>query len=189
MTLSERFAEYVRACFTGIWAESHEHQDALAEIARLCRDEDWRLATWDVDGGLQIAGQVEAADPLSAIKAVGALATPDGTAVLVLQNFHRFLQSAEVVQALARQVIAGKQNRTFVVIFSPVVTPPTELEKLFVVLEHELPSREQLLEVARRGFQPLELEPTEPEDLIVDWDDVEQQRYVASAEYHARRVA
>jgi len=149
MTLSERFAEYVRACFTGIWIESHEHQDALAEIARLCRDEDWRLATWDVDGGLQIAGQVEAADPLSAIKAVGALATPDGTAVLVLQNFHRFLQSAEVIQALARQVIAGKQNRTFVVILSPAVSLPTELEKLFVVLEHELPSREQLHEIAQ----------------------------------------
>jgi len=149
MTLSERFAEYVRACFTGIWVESHEHQDALAEIARLCRDEDWRLATWDVDGGLQIAGQVEAADPLSAIKAVGALATPDGTAVLVLQNFHRFLQSAEVIQALARQVIAGKQNRTFVVILSPAVSLPTELEKLFVVLEHELPSREQLHEIAQ----------------------------------------
>jgi len=149
MTLSERLAEYVRACFTGIWIESHEHQDALAEIARLCRDEDWRLATWDVDGGLQIAGQVESADPLSAIKAVGALATPDGTAVLVLQNFHRFLQSAEVIQALARQVIAGKQNRTFVVILSPAVSLPTELEKLFVVLEHELPSREQLHEIAQ----------------------------------------
>ena len=58
MTLSERLAEYVRACFTGIWMESHEHQDALTEIARLCGDEDWQLATWDVDGGLQTAGHV-----------------------------------------------------------------------------------------------------------------------------------
>jgi len=149
MTLSERLAEYVRACFTGIWIESHEHQDALAEIARLCRDEDWQLATWDVDGGLQTAGHVEATDPLSAIKAVGALAPPEGTVVLVLQNFHRFLQSAEVIQALARQVTAGKQNRTFVVILSPTVTLPAELEKLFVVLEHELPSREQLHEIAQ----------------------------------------
>ena len=41
-----------------------------------------------------------AADPLAAIKALNALATPDGTAILVLRNFHRFLGSAEVVQAL-----------------------------------------------------------------------------------------
>lgn len=48
---------------------------------------------------------------------------------------------------------------------------------------------ETVAEIARRGFQPLELEPTEPEDLIVDWDDVEQQRYVPPAEHLARLVA
>ena len=88
-------------------------------------------------------------DPLAAIRSVNTLAGPDGTAILVLQNFHRFLQSAEIVQALARQITLGKQNRTFVVILSPMVQIPTELEKLFVVLEHELPSREQLAEIAR----------------------------------------
>jgi hypothetical protein len=76
--------------------------------------------------------------------AVNSLATADGTAILVLQNFHRFLQSAEIVQALSQQVIAGKQNRTIVVVLSPVIQLPVELEKLFVVLEHELPDRTQL---------------------------------------------
>ena len=67
----------------------------------------------------------------------------------MLVNFHRFLQSAEIVQALARQLAAGKQNRTFIVILSPVVQIPTELEKQFVVLEHPLPGRVQLEEIAR----------------------------------------
>jgi hypothetical protein len=59
------------------------------------------------------------------------------------------LQSAEIVQALAKQLASGKQNRTFVVILSPIVQVPTELEKLFVVIEHPLPSREQLEAIAR----------------------------------------
>ena len=29
MSLSERLAENVRACFAGIWIQSHEHEDAL----------------------------------------------------------------------------------------------------------------------------------------------------------------
>ena len=154
MTLTERMSEYIRACFTGLWIESHEHEDAVAEIAQLCRQEDWRLALWDVDQGLQIPGSPadapgEDTDPLAAIRALNALATADGTTLLVLQNFHRFLQSAEIVQALARQIHTGKQNRTFVVILSPVVQIPTELEKLFVVLEHDLPGRDQLQEIAR----------------------------------------
>ena len=37
MTLSQRLLEYVSACFTGLWIESHEHEDALREIAQMCR--------------------------------------------------------------------------------------------------------------------------------------------------------
>ena len=44
----------------------------------------------------------------SAIRALRALATPDGTAILVLRNFHKFLGSAEVIQALDSRVAAGK---------------------------------------------------------------------------------
>ena len=89
------------------------------------------------------------ADPLAAIRALGSLATPDGTALLVLRNFHRFLGSVEVVQALDTAIAAGKQNRTFVVILSPVVQIPVELERQFVVIEHELPGRDQLTQIAR----------------------------------------
>ncbi len=156
MTLAERLTEYVRACFSGLWIESHEHDDALVEINRLCRQEDWRLATWDIDRGLRISGQgVQAggesggSDPLAAIRALNALATRQSFALLVLVNFHRFLNSAEIIQALAHQVSQGKQNRTFVVILSPIVQIPVELEKLFVVIDHDLPSRDQLAEIAR----------------------------------------
>ena len=153
MKLTNRLSEYVRACFTGIWIESHEHQDALTEIAQLCLDQQWQLATWDIESGLNVRGQAEqdasSNDPLAAIRSINALATPDGTAILVLQNFHRFLQSAEVVQALSRQIITGKQNRTIVVVLSPVVQIPTELEKMFVVMEHDLPNRLELEAIAR----------------------------------------
>ncbi len=90
-----------------------------------------------------------AAIRLAAIRALGSLAAANSTALLVLVNFHRFLNSAEVVQALARQITLGKQQRTFVVVLSPVVQIPVELEKLFIVVEHELPSRDQLEQIAR----------------------------------------
>ncbi len=155
MPLSEQLADYVRACFTGIWIQSHEHEDALRDIAGLCHTENWRLATWDIDRGLRLPGQPtesgsgSGGDPLAAIRALNTLACDDTSVLLVLPNFHRLLQSAEVVQALAHQIASGKQNRTFVVVLSPVVQVPVELEKLFVVLDHDLPSREQLEQIAR----------------------------------------
>ena len=90
---------------------------------RLRRGQGWSLASWDVDRGLVAAeGQAApggTADPVAAIRSVNALAKPDAAALLVLPNFHRFLQSTEVIQALAHQVQRGKDNRTFVLVLAP----------------------------------------------------------------------
>ena len=154
MSLSKTLAEYISACFTGLWVVSHEQTDALREIAEMCRDQRWKMATWDIERGLQVPGSDQPADaggtdPLAAIRSINALASADSSALLVMSNFHRFVNSAEVVQALAHQINLGKQNRTFLVVLSPVVEIPTELEKLFVVIDHDLPNRDQLEEIAR----------------------------------------
>ena len=77
----------------------------------------------------EAASLVNAADPLSAIKSLNGLSSTDGTALLVLRNFHRFLGSAEIVQALDTAIAAGKENRTSLVVLSPVIQIPVELEE------------------------------------------------------------
>lgn len=152
MSLSERLEENVRACFAGIWIRSNEHEDAVMEIANLCREQEWRYATWDIDQGLRVAGQSiddGISDPLTAVRSAQSIGEDETPSLLVLVNFHRFLGSAEITQAMARQINEGKNRRTFLVVLSPVVQVPSELEKLFVSIEHELPSRDQLEEIAR----------------------------------------
>ena len=36
--LAQTLGEYIAACFTGLWVQSFEHEDALQEIAGLCRE-------------------------------------------------------------------------------------------------------------------------------------------------------
>ncbi|HBL42276.1 MAG TPA: AAA family ATPase, partial [Planctomycetaceae bacterium] len=120
MLLSERLAENVRACFTGIWIQSHEHDEALLEMSRLCHSEDWRLLSWDIDRGLQgteLAGARDTSllDPLAAIHCLSSQADSDRSTLLVLKNFHRFINSPEIIQALTQQINLGKQARTFIV--------------------------------------------------------------------------
>lgn len=167
MTLQEKLREYISACFTGIWIESHEHQDALIEMAQLCRQEQWTLITWDIFKGLSVGdnGPTSASDPLAAMRTLSTLATPHDIKVLVLQNFHRFLNSTEIIQAVYRQVMDGKQDRTILVVLAPVVQLPVESEKLFVVVENELPDRPQLAEIARGNA-------TEESELMTDQEFV-----------------
>lgn len=151
MSLTDKLREYITAAFSGIWVHSYEHEDARLEVAQLCRNEKWSMATWDVDRGLQVPGRPAATtanDPLAAIKSISSLATKDGSAILVLPNFHRYLQSTEVIQALANQIHLGKQQRTFIIILSPVVQIPVELDGSFVVIEHDRPDKQQLQKIA-----------------------------------------
>lgn len=152
MSLAAELPEHVRACFTGLWVVTQEPDEVLTEMATLCRIEEWPLAVWGVDRGLQVPGQPlsseAATDPLAAVR-TAIPASGDAASLLVLTNFHRFLGSAELVQALQHRIIAGKQSRSVVVILAPEIRLPPELEKLFVILRHELPDREQLQEIAR----------------------------------------
>ena len=151
---------------TGLWIQTFEADEAEREITLHARQRGWKLAVWDIASGLRLPGngsnphpEGAAGDPLAALRALPALAERDGTALLLLHNFHRFLNNPEVVQTVYAQLVAGKQQRTFVVVLSPVVQIPVELEKLFVVVDHALPNREQLERIAR------ELTSDQPNDL------------------------
>lgn len=174
-SLSQLLAEHVAACFTGIWIESQEHEEAIHEMAELCRVRQWQLAVWDADRGFSTTTAESeedqpASDPLAAIRSLSALKTPgDSSTLLVLQNFHRYLGSAEIVQALANQIHVGKQHRTFIVILAPVVQLPVELEKQFIVIEHHLPDRAQLEQIACDvATEPGELPEAAALDTVLD---------------------
>jgi hypothetical protein len=166
MTLAEQLTDYVHAAFSGLWVQTHEPDEAQREILQHARQQEWQVAIWDIAQGLRLPGrsneatpEVGAGEPLAALRALPALANRDGTALLLLHHFHRFLSNPEVVQTTLNQLLAGKQQRTFLVVLAPVVQIPVELEKLFVVLEHALPDREQLRRIA------CELTSDSPEDL------------------------
>jgi hypothetical protein len=166
MNLTDQLTDYVHAAFSGLWVVTQEPDEAEREIAQLARSKGWKLAAWDVADGLRFpnaphstATDVGASDPLAVLRAVPTLADRDGTALVLLHNFHKFLGNPEVVQTAFGQLVAGKQQRTFLVVLSPVVQIPVELEKLFVVLEYALPDRVQLERIAR------ELTSDSPEDL------------------------
>jgi len=166
VSLIEQLKDYINAAFTGLWVHTHEPDEAEREIARHAGPNKWKLVVWDIAQGLRLPsanGQAEAAvegkDPLAALRALPALADKDTSAVLVLHNFHRFLNNPEVLQSTFRQLVAGKQQGTFLVVLAPVVQIPVELEKLFVVIEHALPDRQQLQQIAQ------ELTSDQPEGL------------------------
>jgi hypothetical protein len=170
-TLSTRLYELISACFTGIWVQTAEPHEAVREITDLCRQEGWRIGSWNCDSGVQfpveqitMPGVTDSQDPLAVIRAMPQLANGSGTTVLLFENLHRFLGSVELIQAVARQAITGKHNRAFIVVLAPVTQIPPELDKLFVCVDHDLPDHAQLEEIAR-GVATQDDELPNPDEL------------------------
>jgi hypothetical protein len=155
-TLNTHLRELVSAAFSAIWIQTHEPQEAIRELTNLCRSEGWRIGTWDCDRGMtfplehiQMPGVTDTQDPLAIIRALPHVANGSGTTLAIFESLNRFLGSVEIIQALARQIHAGKNSRCVVIVLAPVVQIPAELEKLFTVVDHELPDHSQLEEIAR----------------------------------------
>ena len=161
MSLVSQLNDYINAAFSGLWIQTVEPEEAERELIDHARSQHWTLAVWDVARGLRLplntsATIPEVADPLAVLRVLPTLApvasgdssSMEPTTLLLLPNFHRFLSSAEIVQTLFEQLIAGKQRRTFVVVLSPVIQIPLELERSFVIVEHDLPTQEQLGQIA-----------------------------------------
>ncbi|QDV25296.1 AAA family ATPase [Aureliella helgolandensis] len=161
-SLSDEIWELVRAGFSGIWIETHEPSEAILELSAMSAEHDLRLLAWNLDSGLRCVGggqpEDSQADPMAAIRSLATLPDEQST-LLVLENFHYFVDSPEICQALLTQLQLGKQFGRHLVIVSPTVRLPAVLERQFVVLQHALPVGGQLWDIAESLIEDVELYP------------------------------
>ncbi|WP_397570408.1 AAA family ATPase [Schlesneria sp. T3-172] len=157
MSLVNLLSDYINAAFSGIWVQTVEPEEAERELTDHARAQQWKVITWDIARGMKFPGDPNATapelnDPLAVLRALPSMGSTGDqnpqTTLLVLPNFHRFLNGIEIVQTLFDLLLTGKQRRLFVVVLSPVVQIPLELERSFIIIEHALPTPEQLSQIA-----------------------------------------
>jgi hypothetical protein len=159
MTFRENLMDHISAGFSGLWIKTADNESTLAEIAAVVSQNEWNLAVWDASNGLQeyeVAGgksNTNIADPGVAVKHILTLPNRAGrepiTSLLVLKHFHHLIgKTLSLLQAVELTLQQGRKMQAYVIVLSPVVQIPLELEKQFVVLEHPLPNREELWKIA-----------------------------------------
>ena len=143
MSLAQKIKELICAGYSGIWVESQESNEAIKELCQMAEEKQWPLSVWDIDR--QIDGQAIAPGPVQALRWLDTPAVKSKPSqILVLKNFHRYMPNPEVLQVLQNRVEHGKSCGQYIVIVSPVLQLQPEVEKLFTVVHHELPSPEPL---------------------------------------------
>jgi len=150
--LKKEICELVCAGFSGIWIETSESNSAVAELKEMATERNWGFDVWDIDQQL-LSGKVAAPGPLQAVRSVDvveSMENSDANKILVLKNFHKYLPNPEVMQALINRLIHGKSQGQHFIVVAPAVTLQPEIEKLFTVVHHELPTAEQLRQICTK---------------------------------------
>ena len=138
----------IRARYPLVYLVTWEEARLDAILEDLAREHGKSLVTWSVTRGLRRAGGARGApvdggkDPVEMLSQVERLPDPS---LVVLKDFHPFLSDPTVVRALRELAQGLKSSFTTVILLSPTLTIPPELEKEVTVLDVPLPSARDLL--------------------------------------------
>src|SRR5262245_53836465 len=155
MTFQAEIETLIRARYPILYVISSEEmrvQHLVVEIAKKRQKKvfEWSYSTGIVPAGTSIQSQkhrnAATKDPLMALDQVIEQVEP---AIFVFKDFHPFLtkNNFAVTRKLKEIALHLKNSFKTIILVSPVQEIPTELEKEITVLNHPLPTREDLSEL------------------------------------------
>jgi AAA+ superfamily predicted ATPase len=143
----------VRARYPLVTLVTSEEQRVEAILEGLAETHGKALLGWSVTSGLRRLGGSRTGDAPEGAKepldALAAIAKLPGPSLVVLRDFHPYLADAAVVRSLRELAHALKSTYTTVVLLSPVLVIPPELEKEISVLDVPLPTYRDLLQLLK----------------------------------------
>jgi AAA+ superfamily predicted ATPase len=142
----------IRARYPLLYLVTFEEARVEAILAEIARGHGKELLTWSITRGLRRAGGARPGaseggkDPVEALGAIEKLAEPS---LVVLKDFHPFLNDPTVIRALRELAQTLKSTYTTVVLLSPTLHIPPELEKEISVVDVPLPTAQDLLQLLK----------------------------------------
>jgi SpoVK/Ycf46/Vps4 family AAA+-type ATPase len=140
----------IRARYPILYVQSFEEDRVIPALRRICEKRGKEYFEWACTEGFTSfkAGEkkIDSAtrDPVQALEHV---AQSKLNAVYLLKDFHPFLNDFTVTRKVRDVAMALKSSYKTIVILSPVLRIPTELEKEITVVDFPLPDSKELLEI------------------------------------------
>jgi hypothetical protein len=162
------FSSYLKAGYPLLWAHSlepHQSQESLyATIKKL----KFKPYCWNIQQGIQSLSKNEKEEILDPVSMIHWLSNQPDSTVLIAHNLHLFLKSPEVIQGIQNGINLWKKQGKMLVILSPVVDIPVELERLMTVVEISLPNRSDIAEILNGVIEGNQLAQPENKDAVID---------------------
>jgi SpoVK/Ycf46/Vps4 family AAA+-type ATPase len=134
-------------------SEENRVEEALRGIA-LRRER--VLAAWSITRGfVKLQGEFRGGDVRDPLKALDHIAGIEGKGLFVLRDFHAFVDNPQVTRKLRDLAHDLKKSQKNVLLLSPILKLPPELEKEVAVIDWDLPDRPEIDDIIGRLLQEL----------------------------------
>lgn len=144
----------VQARYTLVYVVSFEEARVEKSLRGISRDfstkrkdkEAFLCVTWSITEGFKGLPPGVTADIRDPLGALTLIEQADQEGIFVLRDFHPFLGDPGVVRKLrdlARNLVRSKRYKS-IVLLSPILKVPPELEKDLAIIDYELPTRPEI---------------------------------------------
>ncbi|MCX8038889.1 MAG: AAA family ATPase [Candidatus Sumerlaeia bacterium] len=176
----EEIEVLIKARYALLYVVSWEESRVLAELDAIAGRLGKRVYEWSVTHGItrfraavdrKPEGRKGTKDPILALREVLEFNEPS---IFAFKDFHAYMKQTQIIRGLRDVVHALRNSYSSVVIVSPVVEVPPELEKELTLIDFPLPTREDLsallqqikLELAQNPSYHIDLSPAAEEKLL-----------------------
>ncbi len=166
----------IRARYPLIYVVSWEEQRVMLEIERITHVLGKKVYEWSISNGIAryhsglgtMEGKKGSKDPILALKEIMEVNEP---CIFCLKDFHAFIKDNVVIRTLRDLAVKLRHTYTSVIILSPILEIPQELEKELTILDFPLPKKPELLELLRQINDELKGNPNFKIDLSPEATD------------------
>jgi ATP-dependent 26S proteasome regulatory subunit len=185
MNFQAELETLIRARYPILYVISSEEmrvQNVIVEIAKKRQKKvfEWSYSTGVVPAGTSFQSHksrnVATKDPLAALDQVIEQVEP---AIYIFKDFHPFLtkNNFAIIRKLKEIALHLKNSFKTIVLISPVMEIPTELEKEMTVMNYPLPAREDLSELLDKIIADVQ----QFKQVKIDLDDAGRERLLQAA--------
>ena len=154
--------DLIKARYPLVYIVSSEERRVEEKLRQIALRRERTLAAWSITRGfVKLQGEFRGGDVRDPIKALDHIAGFEGAGIFVLRDFHAYVDNPTVVRKLRDLAHDLKKSQKNVILLSPVLKIPPELEKEIAIIDWDLPDRSEidgivgdLLQVLPVGVEP-----------------------------------
>ncbi len=150
--------QYVRARYPLLYVVTWEEERALSLLRLVAQKTKKELHIWSVTDGLRNAstgasGSGHADKTRQPLAALNEILQSETAALYVLKDFHTYFEAPEIVRQVRDLGIALRRSKKTIILLSPVLNVPEELDKAISVIDLPLPTYAELGGLLKRTLE------------------------------------